>query len=198
MVNYVFVGLLGPRAVGKSYIATQLYEGDLIRPMQSVTTRPLREGEGQFGEIRNVSDSEFDRLLKADEVLATALPGAVVGEDPKTAPKRGFLRPTKSGIYCSPITEDGLWLMEEQEYVRTVGLGIIAPSLKILMERRRERGMPPTVPEADLEYQRRLMDGAMKRDQEGDAVLISQDDMDHEPVVYNLLDRMIRNWEDLA
>ncbi|MCA1661102.1 MAG: guanylate kinase [Novosphingobium sp.] len=130
--------LSSPSGAGKTSIARRLLDEDGdIRLSVSVTTRPMREGEGDGVHYHFVDRVEFDRMVEADEFYEWATVFGHCYGTPKAHIRSGL----KAGQdYLFDIDWQGTQQLYQKDQQDVVRVFILPPSLAELRRRLVGRG----------------------------------------------------------
>ena len=130
--------LSSPSGAGKTTIARRLLREDgAIRLSVSVTTRPIREGEVDGRDYHFVSQTEFERMVEADEFYEWA---TVFGHSYGT-PKAQIRAGLKLGEdFLFDIDWQGTQQLFQKDQQDVVRVFILPPSLDELQRRLTGRG----------------------------------------------------------
>lgn len=117
----VFIGLIGPRASGKTKLQKMLMEHEGMKSPKNIVTRPARPDD-----IRTevVTHDEFHRLWKRNMLVG-------VTEKAGDGHIRGILTPFPPGVSVRPITRDGMQVIRHSGVVdRCVSVLVMPPSYR--------------------------------------------------------------------
>lgn len=134
----LLVVLSSPSGAGKSTISRMLLEADPHITMSvSATTRPMRPGEVESVDYHFVDDTEFNRLIEADEFAEWAYVFDHLYGSPKE-PIKEALRNGRDTLF--DIDWQGTQQLEYAFRTDLVLIFILPPSMKELDRRLHERG----------------------------------------------------------